>query len=91
MSLKMSLQGRGYFRRFRNFYPGAIIVSADEKRLSVMQMTKLVEWAFNRDMYLMESHDKFCTSPKAIVLIEPLELNSPNDDLGLKVLVSESS
>ena len=80
--------GRGYFRRFRSFYPYATIVSVDEKRQRQMQMTKLVDWSFERDRYLVETYDGFCTSTKAIVILEDFELNALNSDIGFKLVVS---
>ena len=83
-----SCLGRGYFRRFRSFYPYATIVSVDEKRLISMKSTQLTDWAFERDRYLIETYESFCTSTKAIVIVEDFELNAPNSDITFKLIVS---
>ena len=36
----------------------------------------------------MEVHDSFCTSSKAIVIIEAFDLNSPDSEITFKVVVS---
>ena len=36
---------------------------------------------------MIEAHDSFCTSANAIVLLEAVELNSPNCDISFKLLV----
>ena len=81
-------QGRGYFRRFKAFYPNAQIVSIDEKRSRQQELTDFVLWSFHRDQYLMETHNSFCTSTKAIVIVEAFDVTAPNSDICFKLIVS---
>ena len=56
--------------------------------MSAMEVSDFVMWSFHRDRYLMETFDSFCTSKKAIVLVEGFEINVPNSDIAFKLIVS---
>ena len=83
------ISGRGYFRRFKEFYPGVRLVSPCEVESAASMYIDPNEWAFDRDEFLWDgTPSRLCPSPKGIVLIESEEVTVPGTNISLNLMVT---
>ena len=80
--------GRGYFRRFREFYPGVVLVTPQEVEQAASTEIDFGQWCFERDRFLLSGKfGKFCKTKSAILLVESDEITIPGTDKTLNLLV----